>query len=139
MSDHLAYSLLGSILPDRGVLHSSYKKDEKNLLESVTSLILSGDDIDADELEVLTDLRKLNYCDGGGCTSTFVTFLNVAIEVIELAGSGAHKRRHAIDSDLERTTNIVYTSQINPISQLVTQTKKYMYSEKKLGKQKQLK
>ena len=132
MSDHLAYSLLGSVLPDRVVLHSSYKKDEKNLLESVTSLILSGDDIDADELEVLTDLRKLNYCDGDGCTSKFVTFLNAAIEVIELAGSGAHKRRHAIDSDLERTTNIVYTSQINSISQLVSQTKQYLCSEKKL-------
>ena len=49
-----------------------------------------------------------------------------------MAGSRTHKRRYAIDSDLERTTNIVYTSQINSISQLVSQTKKYLCSEKKL-------
>eukprot|EP00957_Ditylum_brightwellii_P084605 6433771-Ditylum_brightwellii.AAC.1 len=89
--------------------------------------------MDPEEVLLLSDMRKLNYCDEGGLRCPLIeAFMGGARAVIEMSGSGTHPRRHAEGTDLEQTTNIVYTSSINSIEMLVRKTKSYMLDKKKL-------
>ncbi len=53
-------------------------------------------------------------------------------EVIELSGSGAQARRHTLGNELQKTTNVVYTSSINSMSELRKKKIKYLTEEREL-------
>ena len=79
----------------------------------------------------LTDLHKINQCDGILSTN-FGNFISGMKDCIEHTGSGAEKRRIVHGTDVKKTTNIVYTSIINSIRQLVKLIVKYLTTEKNL-------
>ena len=64
MSVKHAYALLDGILPDNVVMNKQYTKDKRELLESVTFLLLSGEQDVEDEVKMLADLQSMNYREG---------------------------------------------------------------------------
>ena len=133
MSVKHAYALLDGILPDNVVMNKQYTKDKRELLESVTFLLLPGEQDVEDEVKMLADLRSLNYREGK-LNNEYKVFMDGVKAVIEIAGSGAQSRRHTLGNDLQKTTNVVYTSSINSISQLMKRTIKYLVEDKQLEK-----
>ena len=61
MSTRLALENLQSILPQHVTAHKSLTKHQLMLLETVNALLNSADVIDKDEVDVLSDLRSLNF------------------------------------------------------------------------------
>lgn len=127
-----ARATLAHILPEHILLHKSFDQHESRLLQSVTSLLLSTDDVDQEQAALLSDLRSLNVLANGTLESKFDVYWEAGEKVLEMSGGGAHRRRHTIGEDAERTVNTVYSPSINSLTQLANRIKKYLVEEKKL-------
>ena len=86
----------------------------------MTSSLLQLVDNEAEEQAiVMSDLRHLNLGPNGDCDySKFKTFYKMIDKVVKMAGSGAQERRHAIGEDVERTTQVVYSSEFDSVEQV---------------------
>ena len=130
MNVRLAYSKLEHIIPAHVVLHSSWNKEKKSLLDLTTALLLGCDDMDADAALIVSDLRKLNFGPNGDQDkSKFDVFLKAMNTIVEMGGTGAHERRHTQGDDVRKTTNVVFTTQFNSLEEVILQTTKYLKEE----------
>eukprot|EP00957_Ditylum_brightwellii_P198632 15139078-Ditylum_brightwellii.AAC.1 len=102
----------------------------KETMDIVRSIQLSAGSNDDQDFLLASDKRKLNCC-GNREGSKFETFWDAAERVIELDGSGVHRRHHDA-GNLQKTVNVVYTPHINSIQQLQAVTIKLLVEEDKL-------
>ena len=130
MNVRLAYSKLEHIIPAHVVLHSSWNKEKKSLLDLTTTLLPGCDDTDDDAALIVSDLRKLNFgSNGDQDKSKFDVFLKAMNTIVEMRGTGAHERRHTQGDDVRKTTNVVFTTQFNSLEEVILQTTKYLKEE----------
>ena len=90
-----AYSKLNAILPSSVTLHNKFNRLQSNLLRLTTTLMNMADDVSADTAMIASDLRRLNLGRNGELdTSKFEVFFKAMEYVVEMGGTGAHKKRH---------------------------------------------
>ena len=87
MSIKHAYTILDGILQDIVVMNKQYTTDKRGLLESMSFLLLSGEQDVEDEVKMRADLRSLNYQEGQP-NKKYKAFIDGTKAVIEIAGSG---------------------------------------------------
>ena len=131
-SVRLAHATLTNILPQNVLLHKSFKKHEKRLLQDTISLLISSDEEDVEKVQILSDLRKLNIAADGSLSSKFEVYWNAIEHVINMNGVGAHRRRHPNEESESSVADTVYVPMINSIQQLASSAKKHLEEEKQL-------
>ena len=131
-STRLSLSKLRSILPQHVIAHKYFTKHELMSLQTVTVLLNYACVIDKDEVDVLSDLRSLNFSDADELHGKFGACQSTVYKVVELSGSEAHRRRHAINSNVDTNVSCVCRSQLNSVCQLAAATLKNLTEEIKL-------
>ncbi len=67
----------------------------------------------------MLDLCHLNHGQNSDCdVSKFKTFYKTIDKIVKMDGPGAQERRHAIGEDIERTTQILYSSEFDSSEQV---------------------
>ena len=90
MNRNLETSVLGGILAENVVMHKFFEKDKRQLMDTVTTMFLSGNMLDREEISAMTEMQRLNYSTGN-LYEVFHSFMLGVKEVIELSGYGARR------------------------------------------------
>ena len=78
MNERLGYSILEGILPDQVVMHKQYKSDQREQLESITTMLFLDYLKERVNVKLWADLRSFNYSESGVITK-FKCFFTVLL------------------------------------------------------------